>query len=67
MSLSEKIDLYMDFAAGVFLFEAPYTPPSLTPCNCVQYTYSHREGGELTREKARGAKVHKAGRKYQQD
>jgi hypothetical protein len=34
-----------------------------------QYTYSHREGEqeELTREKVRGAIVHKAGRKYQHD
>jgi hypothetical protein len=33
--------------------------------SCIQYTYSHREGkgGELTREKVRGATVHKAGSK----
>jgi hypothetical protein len=35
-----------------------------------QCTYAHREGGEgggrkVTREKVRGAMVHKAGRKYQ--
>jgi hypothetical protein len=47
-----------------------YDPP---PTHCIrvytiQYTYSHREGGEeLTREKVRGAIVHKAGRKYQHD
>ncbi len=30
---------------------------------CVQYTYSHKEGGgELTREKVKGAMLHKAGR-----
>ncbi len=49
----------------------PYSP-SNTLYACIQYTYSHREGegedgGELTREKVRGAIVHKAGRKYQQD
>jgi hypothetical protein len=35
---------------------------------CIQYTDSYRKGGgELTREKVRGAIVHKAGRKYQND
>jgi hypothetical protein len=33
----------------------------------VHYTYSHREGGEQTREKVREAIVHKAGQKYQHD
>jgi hypothetical protein len=52
----------------------PLNPP-LTQCIrvCSTYTYSHREvgggggggWGELTREEVRGAKVHKAGRKYQ--
>jgi hypothetical protein len=30
---------------------------------CILYAYSHRKGGELTREKVRGATVHKAGSK----
>jgi hypothetical protein len=35
--------------------------PDRNPTTCIQYTYSHREGGgELTRE----AIVHKAGGKY---
>jgi hypothetical protein len=37
--------------------------PPHTLYSCIQYTYSHREGEELTREKARGAIVHKAGLK----
>jgi hypothetical protein len=38
----------------------------MTPYVCtVLYTYSHREGGgELTKEKVRGAIFHKANRKY---
>ncbi len=54
------------------LSEAPSPPmsqysPPYTLYTCIQYTYSQREGGEegdLTREKVRGAIVHKAGRKY---
>ncbi len=48
----------------------PHSPPSYTLYTCIQYTYSHREGGrggELTREKVRGAIGHKGGRKYQHD
>ncbi len=47
----------------------PHTPPSpYTLYTCVQYSYTHMEGGELTREKARGtAIVHGAGRKFQHD
>jgi hypothetical protein len=66
-----------DFAEGVYLSEAPsppmtpYSTPSYTLYTCIQYTYSHREGGrgggELSIEKVRGGKVHKAGRKYQHD
>jgi hypothetical protein len=48
-----------------------YTPPphyTLYICAifvCIPYTYSHREGGgELTREKVRGATVHKAVAKF---
>ncbi len=43
----------------------PYTTPRT---HCIQYTYSHSEGGggdSWTREKVRGATVHKAGSKYQ--
>jgi hypothetical protein len=46
------------------------SPPLLRFClgwyMCIQYTYSHMgrgEGGELTREKVRGATVQKAGSK----
>jgi hypothetical protein len=71
MSSSTKIDLYRDFAAVVYLFEAqnPILPP-YTLYTRLKYTYSHREwrrggGGSLTREKVRGAtlKVQKAGSK----
>jgi hypothetical protein len=47
MSSSKKIDLYRDFAAGVYLSEAQNPiPPSYTLYTCIQYTYSDREGGE---------------------
>jgi hypothetical protein len=55
-----------------YLSEAP-SPPMTNPpppkyMYTIQYTYSHREeGGELTREKVRGAIVHKASRKYKHD
>jgi hypothetical protein len=44
----QKIDLERDFAAGVYLSEAqnPIHPPPYTLYRCIQYTYSHREGGE---------------------
>jgi hypothetical protein len=48
----------------------PYSASPYTLYTCIQYFYSHREvgeGGELTREKVRGAIVHKAGRKNQHD
>ncbi len=42
-------NLYRDFAAGVYLSEAqisiPHNPP-YTLYSCIQYTYSHREGGK---------------------
>ncbi len=70
MSSSIKTDLYRAFAAGVYLSEAPsypmipYPPPPYTLHTCILYTYSHKEGGgELTREKVRGATVPKAGLK----
>ncbi len=49
MSSPKKIYLY--FAAGVYLSEAPSPPmtryhPSYTMYTCIQFTYSHREGGE---------------------
>jgi hypothetical protein len=53
----------------VFICLRPRTPyPPLYTLYTVQYTYSHREGGEsLTREKVRGATVHKAGSKIPND
>ncbi len=56
-----------DLPAGAYLSEAQNPIPQ--PCilyTCIQYTYSHREGGwgwSWTREKVRGATVHKAGSK----
>ncbi len=50
MLSSETIDMYRDFAAGVFLSEAQNPippPPPLIHCirlYSIQYTYSHREG-----------------------
>ncbi len=61
------------FSAGVYLSEPPpllrprSPPPPYTLYTCIQYTYSHRERGEvgeITREKDTGSTVHKAGRKY---
>ncbi len=51
MSSSKKNYPYRDFAAGVYLSEAPSPPMSPYPplhtvqYTCIQYTYSHREGG----------------------
>jgi hypothetical protein len=51
----------------------PHTPPPLTHCigvysySILIHTWKRGGGGELTREKVRGAMVHKAGRKYQYD
>ncbi len=69
----QKIDLERDFALGVYLSEAqnPVPPPpppyKLYTGTCIQFTYSHREGGRggesWTREKGREATVHKAGSK----
>ncbi len=54
-----------DFAAGVYWSEAQYpAPPFKTLYTCLQYTYSQGRGVESwTREKVRGAIVHKAGSK----
>jgi hypothetical protein len=58
MSLSKKIDLYKDFAVGVYLSKAhnyiPPPPKHTVRYTCIQYTYSHREGdvgggGELNK------------------
>ena len=69
MSSSKNID-FADFAAGVYLSEVQnHIPYPITHCirvYTIQYTYSHRErgkGGEITREKVRGATLHKAGLK----
>jgi hypothetical protein len=51
MFSSKKIYLYRDFAAGVYLSEAP--SPPLTPYSfpfyslytCILYNNSHRKGG----------------------
>jgi hypothetical protein len=56
-----------DFAAGVYLSEAPSPPMTLSPPLHNVYVYTvylylyTQGGGELTREKVRGATVHKAG------
>jgi hypothetical protein len=52
MSSAKKIDLQRDFAAGVYLSDAPFPPltpypPPYTLYTCILYTYSHREGGDL--------------------
>jgi hypothetical protein len=68
MSSSDNIDLYRDFAAGVYLSEAenPIPLPPYTLYTCMQYicTYAHREGGYLNQrggEKGnRGEYNHKA-------
>jgi hypothetical protein len=63
MSSSKKIDLERDFAACVYLSEAQNPIPPYTLYTCIQYTYSDREGGGVTREKVRLATVHKIGLK----
>jgi hypothetical protein len=74
MSSSEEIDLYRDFTAGVYLPEVqnpiPAPPPPYALYTCIQYTYSHREGGRGTVEPERrgeGQQFTKLGRKYQHD
>jgi hypothetical protein len=74
MSLSKELTSKGTLRLEFYLSEAP--PPYVTILHtplthlytCMQYTYSHREGGgKLTRDKVRGAIVHKACRKYQHD
>ncbi len=66
MSSSKKIDLWRDIWAGVYLSVAQNpTIPILTHCIRVYSILIHKGkgGGELTREKVKGAIVHKAGSK----
>ncbi len=70
MSSSKKIDLWRDFAAGVYLSEAQnplHPPPPYTFYTCIQYTYSHREGGGRVEPERRleGQQFTKLGLKYQ--
>jgi hypothetical protein len=68
-----KNDLYRDFAAGdVYLSEAqnPILPHSYTLYTCIQYTYSHREGGGgggrvKPEKRGEGQQFTKLGRKHQ--
>jgi hypothetical protein len=58
-----------DFAAGVYLSEAqnPMPPLHTAYCTCIQYTYSHREGGRYAPERRfEGQQFTKLGRKYYQ-
>jgi hypothetical protein len=75
MLSSKKIDLYRDFADGVYLSEAPSPPltpyppppsPALTHgihVYCLLIHTGNGRGESLTREKVRRATVHKAGSK----
>ncbi len=72
MSSSKKIDMYRDFAAGVYLSEAlfppmtahPPTPPQHTVYVYTVHLFTQGRGEEeLTKEKVRGATVHKPGSK----
>ncbi len=72
MSLSKKI-YYKGTLRQVFFLSVapsppmtPYSPPPLHTTYTV-YLFTQGGRGELTREKVRGAIVHKAGRKYQHD
>jgi hypothetical protein len=62
---SKKTYLQRDFAADDYLSDTPPPPPLHTVYVHVR-SYSHREergGMGLTREKVKGATVHKAGSK----
>ncbi len=73
ISSSSNIYLYSDFAAGVYMSEAPSLlmipcPPPYTLYSISIYSrliHTGKGGGEeyCTREKVRGATVHKAGSK----
>jgi len=68
MSSSKKLTCKGDFAAGVYLSEAQNPIPPLTYCIRVYSILIHTgKGGRGeergTREKVRGATVHKAGSK----
>ncbi len=75
MPSTKKIDLQGDFAAGVYLSEAqnPILHALHTVYVYTVYLFNIRTGkgggaGEIwTREKGRGATVHKAGQKFQHD
>jgi hypothetical protein len=81
MSLSNKLTYKGTLRQIFYLSETPLPfydpillpPPPYTLYTCIQYIVlihtgkGVRGGGELTREKVRGAKVHKAGQKYQHD
>ncbi len=61
MSSSKK-----NFAAGVYLSESPFPPMTPYPPYTLhsEYLFTQSGGGvELTREKVRGAPVHKVGSK----
>jgi hypothetical protein len=72
MSSSKIIHLLRDFAAGVYLSEAPslfmtpHHPPlpyTLYTCILIHTGKGCGDGGKLTGEKVRGARLHKAGSK----
>jgi hypothetical protein len=66
MSSSKNIDLERDFVAGVYLSEAQnLIPPPPYVYTVYLLIHTGKGGGELTREKVRGATVHKAGSKIQ--
>jgi hypothetical protein len=68
MSLSKKLTCQGSLRQVFIFFLIVYLSEAQNPINVYTlYTYSHREGGRggesLTREKVRGATVHKAGSK----
>ena len=68
MLLSKKLAFKGNLRQVVYLPEALLLPSPLTHCIRVYSILDHTgKGEELTRDKFRGAIVHKAGRKYQHD